>query len=1140
MVIDLNQYRAAIGLFHSCFSVVLSRFIVVFSVIDLVMPLLIVLVLLIISGSVHPNPGPRQPCLSVAHLNVRSFGVSGSSDKFDEICSFISLHKFDVFAVSETWLNERILNDELLIQGYHCPLRRDRLEGRAGGVAVYLADYLAFKRIPRLECRDIECLWVEVILGKFKVLCGVYYRPESLTEEEDNFFDILQDRFDFINTQRYSAVLLMGDLNAHYNFGPTSTPNTPAGVKLWHFLECNSLSQLITKPTRITETTESILDVIITDSPEVFLSSVVLSPPANCDHCIVSANLSFPVHKPKCYKRKVWDYNIVDVDSLNCELMGADWDFAMPADSEDCNIVYEKWFSFFLSVVERFIPSKMVTIRPNDKPWMHGAIRRAIRKRDRLLSSFSRNKLPSNWEKYRAQRNLVTSLIRRAKVEHNTKINAVLSDPLTPSKQWWRVAKSFYGSKLSSSIPPLFNVGNYICDSQEKAEIFNEFFISQSRLALDSQQLFPQPHDEGLVEPRLSYLETSEQEVLDLLSRVDVTKACGPDGVSNKLLKLCRHGLANPLARLINLSFALGQFPNDWKLANVLPLFKSDNRQLKENYRPVSLLSCLSKICEKVVFLRLYSFLETRGFFLHFQSGFRPGDSTSMQLLYIVDKIHKSLDRGNDVQAVFLDISKAFDKVWHEGLIFKLKQIGVDGCLLSWLKSYLTGRQQKVVIEGESSSWSEIKAGVPQGSVLGPLLFLIYINDISSNVRSDCFLFADDTMLMREVDAGDLSSCNDALNSDLQSISSWASQWKVTMNAKKTKAMTFSLKRGQSPSPPLFLDNNRIELVKEHVHLGVTLMSNLSWKSHILKIYQKAQNKLNLLKGLKFVLSRHTLQTLYKSIVRSNMEFADVVWDGCSLGDAELLENVQFEAARLITGAMKGTHRESLLLETGLHRLSSRRKMHKLTVFYKMINGIAPRYLSAICPRSVGTTSSYSLRNSNNLVLPWVRTEKSRNSFLFSSVKLWNSLEISVRECQSVFAFKSALLKVVFSVPPVNKLVYLGDRYTSILHTRLRLRHCGLNFYLFNINCSDSPGCSCGASKEDVSHYLLVCPNFAAQRTVMLTSIVRCVGLQWSTFSSNYKVFVLLNGSLDLSFDTNCVIFAAVREFISSSNRFVK
>ena len=272
---------------------------------------------------------------------------------------------------------------------------------------------------------------------------------------------------------------------------------------------------------------------------------------------------------------------------------------------------------------------------------------------------------------------------------------------------------------------------------------------------------------------------------------MDTSKACGHDGVGNKIIQICCEGLCDSFTSLINFSFRLGQFPFQWKLANVIPLFKKDNRHLKTNYRPVSLLPSLSKICEKIVFMQLHNFLLDIGFLYKCQSGFRPGDSTINQLIYITHQIYLAFESGEKVRVTFLDISKAFDKVWHVGLLKKLGSLGVRDPLLAWIKSYLTDRKRRVIIDGQSSEWADINAGVPQGSVLGPLLFLIYINDLAVEIVSNPFIYADDTMLFEVVSDVHVSAVK--LNEDLDRISDWSKKWLVTMNPTKCRSLVFSL-----------------------------------------------------------------------------------------------------------------------------------------------------------------------------------------------------------------------------------------------------------------------------------------------------------------------------------------------------------
>ena len=255
----------------------------------------------------------------------------------------------------------------------------------------------------------------------------------------------------------------------------------------------------------------------------------------------------------------------------------------------------------------------------------------------------------------------------------------------------------------------LIENGVFITDSLDKARIFNYFFVTQT--ILDGADNIPPDIESLQSSTYISNIVASIQEVYSLMKNVDTTKSCGHDGVE---IQLCCEGFCEFFTNFINLTFALGKFSFQWKLVNVTPLFKKDDRHLKNKYRPVSLLPSLSKICEKTVFARLYDFLLDIGFLYKYQSGFRPGNSTINQLIYIIHQIYLVFESGKEVRVVFLDISKAFDKVWHAGLLKKLEALGVRDPLLSWIKSYLFNRKQRVVVEGQSSEWANFRAGIPQ------------------------------------------------------------------------------------------------------------------------------------------------------------------------------------------------------------------------------------------------------------------------------------------------------------------------------------------------------------------------------------------------------------------------------------------
>ena len=379
---------------------------------------------------------------------------------------------------------------------------------------------------------------------------------------------------------------MLGDFNAHYDVANPSG-NSDVGGKLNSFLESNNLAQLIAEPTRVTFRSSTILDLVITNCPERFSASGTLSLPSNCDHFVIFASMNLFTHRSRSYKRQVWNFNNVNITDLNEELSHLDW-FSLCENSNDIDEIYSCWYGHFRSIIEKYIPLKTVAIRPNDKSWMDSKVRLTIRKRDRLLRIHIIRPSPVTWESYRVQRNIATSLIRFAKKSFHESANKDLSNPDINCKKWWSIVNRVCGGENSSSILPIVENEVTIFDSKEKACIFNEYFVLQSELPV-ANAILPalQPYQ---TQRFLSSIIATEEQVLELMNGVDISKACGYDGVGNKIIKLCSEGFHVYFTHFINLSLSLRQHPSEWKLANVILLFKNDDRQLKVNYRPVSLL----------------------------------------------------------------------------------------------------------------------------------------------------------------------------------------------------------------------------------------------------------------------------------------------------------------------------------------------------------------------------------------------------------------------------------------------------------------------------------------------------------------------------------------------------------------------
>ena len=505
---------------------------------------------------------------------------------------------------------------------------------------------------------------------------------------------------------------------------------------------------------------------------------------------------------------------------------------------------------------------------------------------------------------------------------------------------------------------------------------------------------------------------------------------------------------------------------------------------------------------------------------------FRPGDSTVNQLLLITHTIFQAFDCNPpvDVRSVYLDISKAFDRVWHNGLIYKLKRCGVSGQLLLLIQSFLSGRRQRTVLNGQSSNWGDISAGVPQGSILGPLLFLVYINDLAIGLKCYVKLFADDTSLFTVVE--DSNTAASDMNHDLDLISQWAHTWRMSFNPdpqKQAVELTFSRKKIEIDHPLILFNDIPVKKVTEHKHLGIILDSKLSFSAHIKSAISKARKGIGFLKYLSKYLPRHTLNNLYKLYVRPHLYYGDVIYHipakVCEFSQniilsnlMEKLESVQYSAALAVTGTWRGASREKLYTELGWESLSSRRWSRRLTLFYKIVNDLTPVYTKDPIPPL--HQSQYSLRGQDVIGRLRARTEKFKSSFYPNCLYEWNKLEPELRLAPSVAIFKKKFLSIIR--PPAKSVFGIHDPKGLSHLTQLRVGLSKLNFHKFKHNFRDTinPMCQASDGIEDTEHFLLLCPSFDLQRRDLLARIAELLRpfVQITNLSNDALIQLLLYG----------------------------
>ena len=1064
------------------------------------------------AGDVELNPGPdtheTSHSLSLLHCNIRSI-----RNKLEYIKQY--LIDFNILCFTETHLNQNILTRDLVISSaFDTPYRKDRTN-HGGGILLYFSKDLVHTRMPDLELFCEESIWVKFRTKCDTYLIGTFYSPRTADAAFFNSLNLnIEKAFEITKN-----VIIVGDLNENLL--------NPAYKNLKNVMTINYLQNVICKPTR----QQAILDPILIPTDMPYCDAGVLEIPNDIsDHKATYLNLPFAYEIQSSFERTIWIYKKANFEDLNVKIANYDWSCL---NDGSVNEACSQFTNVFMGFVKLCIPYKTIHVRPDDKPWYDSIIRKFSRKRDRLKKIAVKKGRSQDWIKYKQLRNKVNNLKKQAKENFYNNLELRLENlQSSDRKGFWRIIRHFVKehNSTSATVPPLGILKEdghteiYVTN-EEKANCLNDYFASISTI-----------NDENVCLPnlclhtqnKLSDFSFTTADIEEYIRNLNVNKASGPDLISHKMLKECSLTISRPLHILFTRSLNEGIFPDSWKIAQVTPIFKKGDKSLPSNYRPVSLLSCCGKLFERIIFKHTYNFLLDNNLLYKYQSGFLPNHSTVYQLIDIYHHICQALDQSQVSCMVFCDISKAFDRVWHKGLLFKLMQNGVSGKLLNWFKNYLCSRQQKTVVQSAVSEMKTISAGVPQGSVLGPLLFLIYVNDITDSLLSLSRLYADDSSLY--CSCSSLQDLEGLLNHDLRQISVWAKQWLVNFNPSKTEAILFSLKREQN-LPCLMFDNTEISFVEHHKHLGVTLSSNGHWSTHIENILSSASKVINIMRKYKFVLSRGALNQIYISHVRPILEYASAVWDGCTKNESDTLEKLQNEAARIVTGLTRSVSLNNLYKECCWESLKDRRERQKLLFMYKVNNNMTPSYINDLVPPPVGDLSEYNLRDSQNISSITARTTLFQKSCLPSSINLWNSVDITARQNPTLTGFKSAI-NGLYS-PSNNCKVpshYLhGNRFLSVLHARIRNKCSNLNEDLYQNFLSLTPYCACNDDIESASHYFLDCRLYTESRIELFRQT-----RDFHPLNINKMLF----GDETLTANQNIQLFNAVQQFIKTSKRF--
>jgi ribonuclease P/MRP protein subunit RPP40 len=628
--------------------------------------------------------------------------------------------------------------------------------------------------------------------------------------------------------------------------------------------------------------------------------------------------------------------------------------------------------------------------------WVTRKVVKLRRAKNKAWKKYKANPTKEFYDKYKIKLKLSNSGNKSAKIKFESKL---AEDSKFNSKSFFAYVKS--KQRTRERVGPLKKDGLIVTDNKEAANILNEHFTSV--FTREDVSCLPKPKIffNGLVEEELSNIEITADMVGKKLDKLKTDKSPGPDGMHPKLLYEIRDIIKKPLALLFQQSLVEGKLPEDWKSATITPLFKKGSKADPQNYRPVSLTSIVCKIFESVLKDKILEHLEKHSLIRDSQHGFTRGRSCLTNLLDFLEEVTRELDKGNAVDVIYLDFAKAFDKVPHRRLVEKVKSHGIGGKIASWIGEWLSNRKQRVNVGQCLSEWGVVHSGVPQGSVLGPILFLIYINDIDEGLVSKLWKFADDTKMCRSVtDAKDA----DVIRKDLDKMFLWSKEWQMLFNVDKCSVLHMGKNNKQIEYK---LGDKAILTCKQEKDLSIIIESSGKFSQQCLTAVNKANSLVGMIRRSIQYKSKGVIVKLFKSLVRPKLEYCIQAWSPYLRKDIDMIERVQRRALKVVQ-EFKELSYEERLLRAGLITLEKRRVRGDLIQVFKIVRGFDKLNFNNFFEYSkVSNVRGHSFKFVKNRS----RLDIRKNYFSQRVVNAWNKLPQHVVESVSINAFKNSLDK---------------------------------------------------------------------------------------------------------------------------------
>jgi hypothetical protein len=928
---------------------------------------------------------PEKNCLRIVYVNARSV-----RNKFDEIEEMLKgmQDTIHILVIAETWLNE---GEESFynIAGYQSTFA-SRVNGKGGGVAIYTHNTLNISILER-NSNENSVLGLQVQSKHFKTLniYALYRKPSS------NVSDFLNNLETILCNSRQDTIII-GDFNIDIHKTSQTSKTYINTLKSYNYFICNT-----DIPTRTTETSVSLIDHIISNRKNT--SSCI----SNVDHPLSDHNILILDHfnsmKLHPNNRLPLSQNNPKINNVMLKTYLENHTFPYDiGDSIDQN--YNKFIEYLKKVMDSctFKPKLKIGNRQQaNTPWFDSKLDLLIKERNSIFKQWKRDPSDNSLATLKNQaRNKVTNYRRLVKARYYTKIfNENVNNP----RQTWKTINSILANapqNKKTQVDCLLINNTETSDPKHICTEFNNFFISVGSNLANTIPSYSDDTDTIYTVPKATHSffmhRTNKSEILRIISDLKKRSSPGLDGITPAILQICRDQLVDHLVLLVNESLSTGIFPDQLKIAKIVPVYKSECKKNVSNYRPISVLSVFSKIFEQVIKYRFTKYLTQNNLLASQQYGFRKGSNTKCAAFDFISNIQKYLDDGEYATGIFIDLKKAFDTVDHNILLSKLEYLGVVGTPLKLFCSYLTNRNCLVQIGENFSEFGKISCGVPQGSILGPLLFLVYINDVTKwGIQGTLQLYADDTIIFYH--GRSLKELEGVMQSDLSHLANWLRVNKLSLNLKKTSYMLFGSKKHVCLN--ISLGNSLIEKTNVTKYLGLLIDSNLSWSHQFDLVKSKVAPVTGVLYRLRSLLPKPTLLSIYYAMIHSHLVYLSCVWGFATKKQISEIQVLQNRALRNILGLPWDTHIRDIYRQTEILPF-------KVIPIHEIANAILNilnfSAHSNLKHNFYSATHTHYTRNSKNLLIPKFRSTKfGTKSLMNISRSLYNELPKKIKELKT-------------------------------------------------------------------------------------------------------------------------------------------